>query len=481
MAMDARQPRLPRPSLVRKAEELMKRERLFSSERPALVMVSGGQDSLALLHLLAGPLVRRVGPASLHALHINHHLRGAESDADEALVVAACASLGTSLTVVHRPIDKRLGNVQEGAREARRKAALEVAAEAGCDRIALGHTADDQVETLLYRLGRYGGLAALAGMRPDEAPWVRPLLGCRRVETAAYCAAYGLEFAHDRGNAYPGYARTAVREQVLPAWEAALPGAVEAACRAAEVASEMRELAVEVLSGSSAAVPQGLGALVGTEELSVSVLLGLSPPLRRLLLHAWLEARARPAASRASVLAVEALLEVGGSAERSLAGGLRACKEYDRLFLDQARRRGAGARAGVGEIPAASVPLPLPGRAQWGGVTVTAEPADRFQAPDVCSEAYVDAESITGALEVRGPQPGDRLRPLGSPGRRKLQDVLVDLRLPVATRAGLPLVVCGEQIVWVCGLVVAEEGRITRETKSLVRFSITAGAGTHGV
>jgi tRNA(Ile)-lysidine synthase len=478
MEPDARPSKRARPTLVRKAEELMRREHLFPSACRALVMVSGGQDSLALLHLLAGPLVRGVGPASLHALHINHHLRGAESDSDEALVVAACASLGMGLTVLHRPIDKRPGNVQEVAREARRQAAIEAAADAGCDRIALGHTADDQVETLLYRLGRYGGLAALTGMRPADPPWVRPLLDCRRVETAAYCAAHGLEFAVDRGNAYPGYARTSIREKVLPAWEAALPGAVEAACRAAEVAAEMRELAVEVLSGSGAASAQGLWGMADAEELSIAVLLGLSPPLRRLLLHAWLEARARPAASRASVLAVEALLVVGGSAERSLAGGLRACKEYDRLFLDRAPRRlGAGPPAGA-QAPAwaTSVPLPLPGRAQWGGVTVTAEPAERFQAPDVCSEAYVDAGSITGALEVRGPRPGDRFRPFGSSGSRKLQDILVDLRVPAAARAGLPLVVCGEHILWVCGLVMAEDGRITRGTKSLVRFGIAAGA-----
>ena len=79
-------------------------------------------------------------------------------------------------------------------------------------------------------------------MRACDAPWVRPLLECRRAETAAYCREHGLEFARDRGNAYPGYARTAIREEVVPAWEAALPGAVEAACRAAAVAAEMQEL-----------------------------------------------------------------------------------------------------------------------------------------------------------------------------------------------------------------------------------------------
>ena len=212
-------------------------------------MVSGGQDSLALLDILAGLAGRPGGPASLHALHVNHHLRGAESDDDEALVVRACGELGVGLTVVHRPIEKAGGNVQERAREARREAALQVAAEHGCDRIALGHTADDQVETMLYRLGRYGGLAAFRAMLPCDPPWVRPLLECRRAETAAL-----LPGARARSSPRTGATPTratpapALREQVLPAWEAALPGAVEAAGRAAEVAAEMERLAAGLLA-----------------------------------------------------------------------------------------------------------------------------------------------------------------------------------------------------------------------------------------
>ncbi len=184
----------------------------------------------------------------MHALHVNHHLRGAESDDDEALVVRACGERGVSLTVAHRPVAKTGGNVQERAREARREAALQAAAEHGCDRIALGHTADDQAETMLYRLGRYGGLAAFRAMPPCDPPWVRPLLEARRAETEAYCRERGIEFAVDRGNAYPGYARTALREEVLPAWEAAMPGAVEAAARAAEVAGEMERLTEGLLA-----------------------------------------------------------------------------------------------------------------------------------------------------------------------------------------------------------------------------------------
>ena len=467
MASDPRPRRHVRPPLVRKAEELMAREHLFPAGASALVMISGGQDSLALLHILATTPGRKGRPVSLHALHVNHHLRGAESDDDEALVVRTCGRLGVGLTVVHRPIVKSEGDVQETARDARREAALAVACERSCDRIALGHTADDQVETMLYRLGRYGGLAAFAAMKPCDPPWVRPLLGCRRDETAAYCRERDLVFANDRGNAYPGYARTAIRQTVLPAWEQALPGAVDAACRAAEVAAEMQELVEEVL----AEVAPAVAGLEDAECLSVAALLALSSPVRRLVLHRWLERRARPPASRAGVLAVESLLAVTGSAERTLAGGLRAVKEYDRLFLATSVRGRRGGTGGPAVVPFPSAALPVPGETVWGGFTVAAEHAGGFRLPDVAREAFLDAATLQDGLEVRGPETGDRFRPLGSPGRRKLQDFFVDLRIPVSRRAGWPLVVSGEHILWVCGLALAEEGRIGPETQGVIRLS----------
>jgi len=455
------------------------RDGFFPADCRVLVMVSGGQDSLALLDVISAMAGRSGGPAAVRALHVNHHLRGAASDDDEALVVRCCGERGVSLTVAHRPITKAGGNVQERAREARRAAALEAATAHHCDRIALGHTADDQAETMLYRLGRYGGLAAFRGMLACDPPWVRPLLECRRAETEEYCRAAGIEFACDRGNAYPGYARTPLREEVLPAWEAALPGAVEAAARAAEVAAELERFVEGALAEAwrrvavspEAAAPDDPGAASGSGSdraaaaaLDVRAVLALDPAVRRLLLHRWLEGCARPAAARASVLALESLLLIPGSAERDLGGGWRGVKEYGVVSLEAGRRRAQAAPEPAG--------LSIPGRAVWGEVWVEAAPADRFKAPDVAREAFVEARSLAGAVEVRGPRPGDRMRPLGAPGTRKLQDILVDLKVPAARRAAAPLVVCDGRVIWVCGSLVAEEGRITREATGVVRLTM---------
>ena len=184
---------------------------LFDPGRGALVMVSGGQDSLALLHLLATGRLGNAGRRGVRALHVNHHLRGADSDADEALVRAHCAALGVELTVVDAPVDKRAGNLQARAREARREAALTSAATWGSRRVALAHTLDDQVETMLYRLGRYGGLAALAGHAARVAAVGAAASWACAVRRPPPTAGEGLRWAVDRGNDDPGYARTALR------------------------------------------------------------------------------------------------------------------------------------------------------------------------------------------------------------------------------------------------------------------------------
>ena len=444
------------PGLVREVRDQCSREHLFPSGSRTLVMISGGQDSTTLLELLAGGLLLGVGPSEVLALHVNHHLRGQESIDDQELVGRHCARLGVELAVAHESIPKSAGNVQENARVARREAALALAEERRCDRIALGHTADDQVETMLYRMARYSGLAAIRAMLPCDPPWVRPLLGLRRRDTETFCRERRLEFAADRGNAYPGYARTGVRERVLPAWEAVLPGAVEAAARTAEVAAEAEKIVALALEGT--------GLDLSSTDLDVNRLRMLAPPLRRLALHSWLERREGLQPTRRDVLALEGLLETSGSAGLQLDSDWRAIREYDLLSLERAAKTAP-------TFPA-EVALLVPGVAEWAGVRVRAERAERFCAPDPAREAYVDAASVRGPLLVRGLRPGDRISPLGMAGTRKLQDVLVDLRIPARRRSSVPLVVCGETVLWVCGLVSADEGRITAGTEQLVRFSL---------
>ena len=196
-------------------------------------------------------------------------------------------------------------------------------------------------------------------------------------------------------------------------------------------------------------------------------------PLRRLLLHEWLGRRATPAASRASVLAVESLLLVPGSARRAVGGGWSARKEYDVVYLARSKAEPAPVPLAVG--------LTVPGEAEWSGSRVSAEMVQGFRPVFFQREAIIDADALTAPLEVRGPRPGDRLRPLGSPGTRKLSEVFIDLKVPARERQARPLVVCGERIVWVSGLVVAEEFKVSDDTRRFLRLEFApAETGSNG-
>jgi len=446
---------------------------LFPRDAVALIMVSGGQDSVALLHMLATRALGDAGPERVHVLHINHALRGQESEDDQALVAAHCAALSVGLTVVRRPIDKAAGNLQAAAREARREVARAAAAAVGADRIVLGHTLDDQVETMLYRLGRYAGLDSLAAMHPRSGPWVRPLLSRRRSETLAYCVALGLAYAIDRGNLDDAYVRTAIRGSVIPAWEDALPGAVVGAGRAAAVAAETAEVIDGVVAQAWARCgvrAQSASGRHGREEFSAGRLGGLAGPIRRALLHGLLGGLDGAHGGRDLVLAAERLLSSRGSGDVPLGGGWALVKEYDRVRVARAFD-GEQIRRGTRTV-AAELPLSLPGSIVWSGLRISAKSAARVQAHDTRSEAYLDARSLAWPLTVRGVRAGDRFRPLGAPGRRLVQDLLVDLRVPRTMRGRVPVVLSGGRPVWLCGLAVAEESRIRSDTDRAVRLCV---------
>ena len=342
---------------------------------------------------------------------------------------------------------------------------MEAASAVEAARIVQGHTLDDQVETMLYRMARYGGLAAVRGMRAREGVLVRPLLGVRRWETEAYCRANGLEFAVDGGNQYPGYARTALRGRVLPAWEKAVPGAAEAAARTARVAAEAEELILGVLDAATTRAQSQSGP--DGEEWSAARLLGLPRAVRRALLRRVLERCPEADPSRLLVLSLERLAGKAGSGALALGGGWRACKAYDRLVV-LGPDKGACRQASVD-----TVPLSFPGEARWRELVVGAYPAlDGYRASDPRWEAFVDARALQGPLSVRGAMSNDVMRPLGGLGRRSLQDIFVDLRVPAPLRARVPVVVCGERLVWLAGLVIAQESRIVRDTERVVRLSV---------
>src|SRR5881296_3217097 len=207
-----------------------------------LAAVSGGPDSVALLSVLVA-----LAPSwdlTLQAVHVNHGLRGAESDEDASFVAGLCDRLGVALTIervtLAGPAGRRRGrSLQEQAREARYAAMVRVATALRMDKIALGHTADDQAETLVMWMLRGSGTAGLAGIPPSRGPqFIRPLLDYSRADIVAYLETQGLEFREDSSNAKLLYLRNRVRHELLPTLKRFNPAVLKVLGRQAEILRE---------------------------------------------------------------------------------------------------------------------------------------------------------------------------------------------------------------------------------------------------
>jgi tRNA(Ile)-lysidine synthase len=294
---------------VRTLAEVVAAEGLLAAGQPVVVLYSGGRDSTCLLDV-----ARTVaGARAVTALHLNYGLREAAVD-DEHHCVATAQRLGVQLEV-HRPgPPPGTGNVQAWARAERYRAAAELARAGDAD-VAAGHTATDQVETILYRLASSPSRRALLGMRPREGRLVRPLLGFTRAETGAYCRAWGLGWREDESNASRAYARNRIRHELVPALEAVHPAAQ---ANVLALAATLRDEA-DVL----AALVDEL--LDGRDEIEVAALRAQPPALQRLIVQRLADAAAgEPAAGVARRADEVAALPDRGTASIDLPHGIRA-------------------------------------------------------------------------------------------------------------------------------------------------------------
>ena len=413
-------------SLEARVADHCRRHGLLPPGRPVLAMVSGGADSTCLMHLLAGLHDGRVG-----VLAVDHGLRpGSRDEARAALDAAAALGLAGHLeTLALAPGP----GVQERARDARLAAAHRVAEGEGYARIATGHTASDQAETVLFRLARGTGRTGALGMAPRRGPLVRPLLCATGAETRAWCAERGIAVVRDPSNEDPAHARARVRGGLVPALAAVHPGAERHVAAFADLLRDEGQLLAPLVDAAWERAWDGRGLradALAAEPVAMRRLL-----MRRLLAGAGAGGEAMGARTLARALA---LLEGGSRAE--LPGGGSVALERGRLVA-----------AGPAPPVPGAVALEVPGRAVFGALAVRASEGEGC-APGPRRVAV----RAGGALAVRPPRPGDRL-PLPGGGRRAVGRLLADAGVPARLRPGVPVVATPERVVWVAGHRAADD------------------------
>jgi tRNA(Ile)-lysidine synthase len=283
-------------------------EGLLAHGRPVVVLYSGGRDSTCLLDLA----VTVAGRQAVSALHVNYGLREAAPD-DERHCARTAAQLGVELEV-YRPAAPPGGNVQAWARGERYRAAERLASALRAD-VAAGHTATDQVETILYRLASSPSRRALLGMRAREGRLVRPLLGVTRRQTAEHCRGRGLDWREDDSNASRAYARNRVRHDLVPALEAIHPAAQSNVLALAEILAAEADVLSELVDG----------VLDGRDEVPLQVLRAQPQALQRLIVQRLAdEAAGEPAAGVARRAAEITALPDAGTASLDLPHRVRA-------------------------------------------------------------------------------------------------------------------------------------------------------------
>ncbi len=444
---------------------------LLPSER-VLVAVSGGQDSMALLLTLA----RLAEELDVHltVAHFDHMLRSRqEARDDESAVRDLAVGLGLSLVTgaddVPGRARRRRESVEEAARHLRFDFLRREAKQHKADVVALGHTRDDRAETVLLHLMRGSGLDGLIGMRPRSA-WplgrgpslARPLLETTRAETLRYCREAGLTPHEDPTNLLLEATRNRLRHEVLPLLRRLNPRLDEALCRLGEAAAadvDYLDAAAHAEWRSQASCADGL--VVFRRRAFAS----LSPALRARLLRRAVQRLAGASGDLEAVhiaAVEEALAKRRGSV--SLPHSLTASVGIRDVRIRRSSRT---------PPPAISeTPLALPGRTDLPGWTAVAEivPSPPQPRPRSRFEAWLDTEAVGPQLTVRSRRPGDRLRPLGLGGEKKLQDILVDARVPREERDAVPLVCAPWGIAWVVGHRLDERAALGEGSRSVLRL-----------
>jgi tRNA(Ile)-lysidine synthase len=445
---------------------------MLAGGETVLTGLSGGPDSVCLLHVLHA--LKSKFPLSIHAIYVDHGLRPGETSGEIEFCKKICSSLSVPfvtkvIDVKNHAAQKGL-NKQEAARELRYRVFEETAHEINARKIALGHTADDQAETLLMRLLRGSGTTGLAGIPPVRKSIIRPLIETEREAIEGFLHAKNIGFMVDSSNLKETYIRNKIRLSLIPRIKEFNPDIIKTLSKTAAILSE-EDKYLELI------VTKTLMKLI-SRKTDNRIELFLAPLevmdkviLRRVLRRAIDETRSLRGISFIHIEDIIELIKLGTPGDRLyLPRGIRAIKDYSTLVL-------------TSEPPVElnDYLLEIPGETilKEAGIVIKSYEVESCDPGAVrhnfglwSTSGIFDADKITFPLTARPRKDGDFFYPSGFGRKKKLQDFFVDEKVPRDERARTPLIVSGGNILWVVGYRGDERFSVTGDTKNLLRLEV---------
>jgi tRNA(Ile)-lysidine synthase len=460
--------------MLKKIEAAINRFQMLHAGDLVVIGVSGGPDSVALGHVLTR--LQKKYHLRLHVAHLDHMFRGQESREDARFVARLATAWGVPVTVASRNVPVLVAETgmspQDAARQVRYQFLQEVADGLGAQKIAVGHHADDQAETVLLHLLRGSGPEGLAGMAPCHGRLIRPLLGITRTEIEAYCCRHQLVTRSDPSNRKPVYLRNRVRLELLPLLRDYNPQVTSALLRTANLLRDENDFLEQELDRLWPALTDN--SCPGGVTVDVGQFVSLHPALqRRVVRRAFLSVQGSSAGLGWQHVDRVCTLGSKGTTGKmvELPHGVRVTKKYGQLIF----QRGVCENGVVAFYYRLQIPgetrLPVLGKVM--AADLVAPPVLPFKAKK--NEAWLDYHKLAFPLCIRQRQPGDRFWPLGAAGPKKLKEYFINAKIPVAQRDLIPLVACAHEVVWVAGWRIDERLKITADTKQALHLSLYRG------
>jgi len=427
-------------------KQVLQQHQMVASGQRLVAALSGGRDSVCLLHILKG--LQPCLAYELSAVHVHHGLRE-EADQEEAFCRRLCREWEIPLTVYHVDVPARIQASGESVEEAARSLRYEAFEKLDADRIALAHHQQDQAETVLLHLLRGSALTGLCGMRPVRMPYIRPLLYTERAAIEQYITDHALAYMEDKSNQDTAFRRNKIRHELLPLLQQEYnPEIVKILSQTAQVLQEEESY----IQAQLPAAPQG--------NLSVSWLLSYHENLQKRILKLWLaQAGLWQNISHTHMEQLVQLLHKKGGKRISLPKGLTVDKSYDILHIYK-------------NVPCRQIVPSMPvfemerisikeAREDW-----KKGQKDGTGIPDLPEEKWLSADALEELPVWRYRRSGDYLMIGG--GRKKLKEYLIDEKIPRQERDALPLLAAGAHILWVWGHRISEGAKVTENTQQVL-------------